>query len=378
MEYREDRFRLLAGTIDVTVSGSCFHSEKGVSEWHIVVIPDETAEDFVGQLQAVHEAEELWCSRHIAGKGRCCFRRYFLSDAANQYMILQEQLEGKKAGKVSVVQQPLLNRTKVALWAYYQQGHREGPYRQHWFSRQATTETMNSAIQTHSLFESYREDLAEKNMTIREHCLRTWLFVRDIDVNYKGVVEARKEFFCRQGLTEQTHFIASTGIEGRTSGSGSCVAMDAHAVSGLRPEQICYLRALDYLNPTWEYGVTFERGVSILYGDRKQAYISGTASIDNRGEIVGPGDIVVQLDRMWTNVRALLKEGGYDAADIAQMIIYMRDPGDYQKIKDFFVRNLPGIPRVMVWAPVCRPGWLVETECIAIKKIQHAEYADFC
>ena len=29
-----------------------------------------------------------------------------------------------------------------------------------------------------------------------------------------------------------------------------------------------------------------------MYGDRKQVFISGTASIDNRGRIVYPGDIV--------------------------------------------------------------------------------------
>ncbi len=376
MEYREDRFLSLAGAIDVTVSSSCFYSEKGVSEWHVMVTLEETPENFVVQLQAVHEAMELWRIRQDGGEAICVFRRYFLSDAANQDIILQEQLRGKEAGIVSVVQQPPLNRTKVALWLYYQQGCRKGPYHQHWFSQQAK-QAEESAVQMRSLWEAYREDLAVKNMTIRDHCLRTWLFVRDIDVNYKGVVEARKDFFREQGLTEQTHFIASTGIEGRTSGVGSCVAMDAYAVSGLRPEQICYLKALDYLNPTWEYGVTFERGVSILYGDRKQAYISGTASIDCRGAIVGPGEIVVQLDRMWANVQALLREGDYDSSDIAQMIIYMRDPGDQERIKDFFARNLPCIPRVMVWAPVCRPGWLVEMECIAIKKVQHAEYADF-
>lgn len=377
MDYREDRFQGLAGAIEATVSGSCFHSEKGVSEWHVMATLDETTENFASQLQAIHEAVELWRLKRCIGEAICVFRRYFLSDAANQDMILQEWLRGKETGIVSVVEQPPLNRTKVALWLYYRRGHAEGPYEHYWFSQPAKP-AEGSAAQTRSLFEAYRDDLAVRNMTIRDHCLRTWLFVRDIDVNYKGVVQARKEFFRGQGLTEQTHFIASTGIEGRTSGTGSCVAMDAYAVSGLRPEQIDYLKALEHLNPTWEYGVTFERGVSILYGDRKQAYISGTASIDCRGAIVGPGDIAVQLERMWGNVQALLKEGGYDSADMAQMIVYMRDSGDYRRVKDFFVRNLPCIPGVMVLAPVCRSGWLVEMECIAIKKERHAEYADFC
>ena len=61
--------------------------------------------------------------------------------------------------------------------------------------------------------------------------------------------------------------------------------MDTYAVKGLQPGQIQFLYAPTHLNPTYEYGVTFERGTAVTYGDRKQIFISGTASIDNKGEI---------------------------------------------------------------------------------------------
>ena len=41
--------------------------------------------------------------------------------------------------------------------------------------------------------------------------------IENIDGNYKGVVEARREFFAEHGLTPDTHFIASTGIEGASA-----------------------------------------------------------------------------------------------------------------------------------------------------------------
>lgn len=72
------------------------------------------------------------------------------------------------------------------------------------------------------------------------------------------------------------------------------------------------LYARDYLNPTYEYGVTFERGVRVDYGDRSHIFISGTASIDNRGRVVHAGDVRRQTERMWENVEALLREGGRD------------------------------------------------------------------
>ncbi len=67
--------------------------------------------------------------------------------------------------------------------------------------------------------------------------------------------------------------------------------MDTYAVDGLKSEQIHYLYAPTHLNPTYEYGVSFERGTYVDYGDRRQVFISGTASINNKGEVVCPGDI---------------------------------------------------------------------------------------
>ena len=67
------------------------------------------------------------------------------------------------------------------------------------------------------IFRDYILQLTEANCTLAANCLRTWIFVQNVDVNYPGVVKARKEVFATQNLTEETHFIASTGIEGRLS-----------------------------------------------------------------------------------------------------------------------------------------------------------------
>ena len=121
-----------------------------------------------------------------------------------------------------------------------------------------------------------------------------------------------------------------------------------------------------HLNPTYEYGVTFERGTAVMYGDRKQVFISGTASIDNRGEIVYPGDIVKQTERMMENISVLLKEADATTRDITQAITYLRDMADYAVVKKYFEAHYPDLPHLIVLAPVCRPGWLIETECIAV------------
>ena len=113
------------------------------------------------------------------------------------------------------------------------------------------------------------------------------------------MVKARNEVFVTQNLTDKTHFIASTGIAGRHANPNVFVQLDAYAVDGVEPDQIHYLYAPTHLNPTYEYGVSFERGTYVDYGDRRQVFISGTASINNKGEIMYPGDVCKQTERMW-------------------------------------------------------------------------------
>ena len=103
------------------------------------------------------------------------------------------------------------------------------------------------------------------------------------------------------------------------------------------------------------------------YGDRRHVFISGTASIDNKGQIVHVGDVVNQTYRMWENVEALLREAGCTYDDVAHMIVYLRDPADYAVVSRLYEERFPDRPVVIVHAPVCRSGWLVEMECMAVK-----------
>jgi enamine deaminase RidA (YjgF/YER057c/UK114 family) len=115
----------------------------------------------------------------------------------------------------------------------------------------------------------------------------------------------------------------------------------------------------------------------VSYGDRAHVYISGTASINNRGEVVHVGDIVRQTHRMWENVEALLAEAGTSFDDIAQIIVYLRDISDYAIVSRMFRERFPQTPYVITHAPVCRPAWLIEMECVAIREQENPEFRDF-
>lgn len=284
-------------------------------------------------------------------------KRYFLSE--------REQISelGKSEGPVSYVIQPVLGDDNIAVWIFLVKDY---PVELLWHTNFCSIKE-GSEAQTREILETYESELAIEGLCIKDDCVRTWFYVDDVDNNYTGLVVARKENFEAQGMTKDTHYLASTGISGYAVKPGTIVQMDALAVKGAFSQY--YLYAPQNFNPTYEYGVTFERGVVLKYGGESHILISGTASINNKGEIVCPGDVVAQTHRMLENVEALLGEADSSWRDVRMMVVYLRNAGDYSKVAPIFEDRFGSdIPFVITLAPVCRPGWLIETECIAVKQ----------
>lgn len=373
---------------------------KSLNEYHLLFTPADRTCSFAGQLASLHAQLHDAVAAH---GGLVLMRRYFLSDAANQEPTLDEALQQEPFSAVSVVQQPPLDGSKVALWAYivaaeggeeltYENGlFTHNGYRHYWMGHALPPQRepapwSKRSVPEHQmvqLFEDYDMELRAMDMTVADHCVRTWLFVHDVDVNYGGVVKGRNTYFRRIGLTPRTHFIASTGIQGRTADAAVKVEMDAYAVGGLQPSQIGYLYGKSHLNSTYEYGVAFERGTAVTYGDRRHVFISGTASIDNQGTVLHVGDVCRQTERMLENVGVLLAEAGADFSHVAMAIVYLRDAADYAAVRTLFAQRFPagsgfGIDRCLfVHAPVCRPTWLIEMECIAVVPVAEPDYQPF-
>ena len=361
-----------------------FEIPEGVNEYHVMIRVTDPRLTYTEQVEAVLTAY----ARLVGGelKGSCAvFKRFFLSDAANQADYLLAMHAEDSDCPLSVVEQPPLDGSKVAMWVYLQKGVqtkalskgiyevKHGAYRHLWMAG-ASNQASNSEYQMRLLFNDYVMQLLENGCSLANNCIRTWLYVQNVDVNYAGVVKARNEVFATQNLTDKTHFIASTGIAGRHANPKVLVQMDAYAVDGVKQEQIHYLYAPTHLNPTYEYGVSFERGTYVDYGDRRQVFISGTASINNKGEIVHPGDIRKQTLRMWENVETLLKEAECTFDHVGHLLVYLRDIADYIVVREMFEERFPNIPKVYLQAPVCRPGWLIEMECMAVRTIHNEEY----
>lgn len=383
MKYNKTEYQALGVTAEV----ASFAPEGAVGEWHAMLHVRPADDTFQQQYERLRQGERL-LKEELAGKGaQTVFKRYFLSDATNQQPLIKESAD---PCTTSYIQQSPLDGSKVAVWIYFVSGAevttgkddynstlvRSGSYEHLWTMGMVVPEG-SSYAQTRTLLEDYEALLAARSMTIRDNCIRTWFFVRDVDTSYRGMVVARRENFEQEGLTRDSHYIASTGIGGSPADTRAIIQLGSYAVKGLKPEQIKYLYAQSHLNRTDEYGVTFERGTKVQYGDRSHLIISGTASIDNRGEVLHVGNVMQQTLRMWENVEALLKEGGAGYDDVMQIVVYLRDISDYDLVKRLFGERFPHIPTVFTLAPVCRPTWLIEMECIAVTADGNSTYSNF-
>lgn len=287
------------------------------------------------------------------------FIKLFCSDAQNQAGKIREAIRQIDCKAVTFVEQPPLDGSRVCALV-----HSAAPDPGFVFHSFRLSEEeaagLDSYAQTRLLFDRYRSAAAGMNMAT--HLVRTWIYVRDIDANYAGVVRARNDVFAEEGLRHTNHYIASTGIGGGSESRSALVSMDFLSYPGIKESDKTYLKALSHLSPTHDYGVAFERGVKVSLPGGSRYYISGTASIDSKGRVLHEGDVIAQTDRLLENIDTLLQEGGSSLDDAKYFIVYLRDISDFAAVKDYMQRRFPDKPHVILEGRVCRPSWLIEME----------------
>lgn len=356
-----------------------------IPEYHISISPDYST-SFEEQLDSIVLKYTNLLDELKLSKERLLFAKIFLSDYINQQPIIDQHMGFTtiiEGCVVSTIEQPPLDGTKINVLLYFIDSDKLSIKKEHdtYFIQVDNKEYIYQSIsqfeesftrpyhQTLIAFNQHNDLIDKNQMSIRDHCVRTWIYSRDVDKDYMDIVKARNNIFESFGLTKKGHYIASTGIEGRNLYPKSCVKIEFLSYKQAHPEQIKYLQALNYLNNTVEYGVAFERGTAIRYQDKQHIFISGTASIDRKGDCIYRNNVLKQAERLFLNIKQLLKDGDAELKDIAQMIVYLRNISDYKIINEYLDIHFPTIPRVIVQGRVCRPEWLIEVECFAVTRI---------
>lgn len=122
----------------------------------------------------------------------------------------------------------------------------------------------------------------------------------------------------------------------------------------------------------YDQPVAFSRGMRVELDGCSMIFISGTASVDEQGRSIHPGDFKAQARRAFINIASLLASEGADWHDVVRTTCYLVDFRHYQEFNDvrneFYQRlGLDPLPAsTCVQAGLCRPELLVEIDAVAI------------
>lgn len=98
-------------------------------------------------------------------------------------------------------------------------------------------------------------------------------------------------------------------------------------------------------------------------------FVSGQASIDDDGNIVGVGDFDAQAKQTFKNLERVLQAGGSDLSKIVKVNIYLKDMRNFPKIvslrEQYFTPPYPADTIVEV-SSLALPELEIEIEAVAL------------
>jgi len=128
---------------------------------------------------------------------------------------------------------------------------------------------------------------------------------------------------------------------------------------------------VEYLNPEHLHTNRAFTHVISVTGPVKTIYIGGQNAVDEQGNIVGKGDMTVQVQQVLTNLRQALAAAGAGPEHIIKWNIYLVQGQSVQAGFEAFQRfwgyrpNPPAITGVYV-SGLAHPDFLLEMEAIAV------------
>jgi enamine deaminase RidA (YjgF/YER057c/UK114 family) len=118
------------------------------------------------------------------------------------------------------------------------------------------------------------------------------------------------------------------------------------------------------------FGLPWEKDYaqSVKVGDT--IYLSGQVSHDDKGNLVGPGDMEVQLKQVYLNIQKLLAQHGATIENIVDEVLFVTDmdtafAAAIKCRNDIFGRNPVVASTIVQIQRLAFPEYLIEIKCVA-------------
>ncbi|MEY4178259.1 MAG: Enamine/imine deaminase [Planctomycetota bacterium] len=128
---------------------------------------------------------------------------------------------------------------------------------------------------------------------------------------------------------------------------------------------------INYINPPSlcpTYGWTHVATVS----GGKTIYISGQVSVNERGEVVGKGDMRAQTEQTFRNIERALAAAGATFRDVVKTNLYVvgLKPEHVPIIREIRARYIaaehPPVSTLVGISALVGPDWMIEIEAVAV------------
>ena len=97
-------------------------------------------------------------------------------------------------------------------------------------------------------------------------------------------------------------------------------------------------------------------------------FIGGAVATNERGEIVGKGDIKAQARQALENIKAIVEAAGGTLRDVTRTTVYLTDLANYNGMNEVYRTYFPVEPpaRATVRVDLANPDFLIEIEATAV------------
>lgn len=106
---------------------------------------------------------------------------------------------------------------------------------------------------------------------------------------------------------------------------------------------------------------------AVLAGDT--LYCSGQIPIDPKTGSLVSGGIEQETERVLENLGAVLRDAGFDFANVVRCTVYLADINDYATVNEVYARYFSEMPpaREAVQVSALPRGCSVEISCVAVR-----------